>query len=78
LFSPERKKLLEAITKIRLCDIDAVSTPSELTQEYEELRALLDQIIGLLHETSDAIYEKYFSHTDSRYSMIQSSVIPEI
>ncbi|MEB2775877.1 circularly permuted type 2 ATP-grasp protein [Algoriphagus sp. D3-2-R+10] len=78
LFSIERKKLLEAITKIRLCDIDVISIPNVLTNEFDELTSLLDQIISLLHETSDAIYEKYFSHTESRYSMIQSSVIPEI
>jgi uncharacterized alpha-E superfamily protein len=78
LFSIERKKLLQAITKIRLCDIDVISIPNVVTQEFVELRVLLDEIIGLLHETSDSIYEKYFSHTDTRYSMIQSSVIPEI
>ena len=77
-FSIERKKLLKAITKIRLCDIEVISVPNEMTQEFDEMTVLLDQIIVLLHETSDAIYEKYFSHTDTRYSMIQSSVIPEI
>ena len=78
LFSTDRKKLLEAITKIRLCDIQRLSSTNESTLEYDELTSLLDEIICLLHETSDFIYEKYFSHTDTRYSMIQSSVIPEI
>lgn len=78
LFSTERKKLLEAITKIRLCDVQVLSQPNEVTQEFDELTSLLDQIIELLHETSYSIYEKYFSHTDTRYSMIQTSVIPEI
>ncbi|MEN2283080.1 circularly permuted type 2 ATP-grasp protein [Algoriphagus sp. SE2] len=78
MFGFERKKLLEAITKIRLCDIDQLSVPNPLTQEFDNLIALLDQIIELLHDTSDLIYEKYFSHTGSEYSMIQTSVIPEI
>lgn len=78
LFTSERKKLLEAITKIRLCDINTLCMPSECCNEYEELTKLLDHVIELLHDTSDFIYEKYFSHTGSGYRMIQTSTIPEI
>lgn len=78
LFSIERKKLLEAITKIRLCDIDVLATVDPETKQYHELNHFLDQIIELLHDTSDVIYQNYFSHTGSGYSMIQTSVLPEI
>ena len=78
LFSIERKKLLEAITKIRLCDVDKLSLLNGESQEFDELKTFLDQIIELLHDTSDVVYEKYFSHTGSSYKMIQTSVIPEI
>jgi uncharacterized circularly permuted ATP-grasp superfamily protein/uncharacterized alpha-E superfamily protein len=78
LFGIERKKLLEAITKIRLCDLDQLSTSNPDSHGFDNLTILLDQIIELLHDTSDVIYEKYFSHTGSGYSMIQTSVIPEI
>ena len=77
-FGVERKKLLEAITKIRLCDITEISTLDQESNEFSNLTKLLDQTIELLHETSDLIYQKYFSHTGSAYSMIQTSIIPEI
>ena len=77
-FGIERKKLLEAITKIRLCDVTEISTLDLESNEYSQLIILLDQTIELLHETSDLIYQKYFSHTGSAYSMIQTSIIPEI
>ena len=78
LFGIERKKLLEAITKIRLCDLDLLSNSNPVSHGFDNLTTLLDQIIELLQDTSDLIYEKYFSHTGSGYSMIQTSVIPEI
>ncbi|MBN7810678.1 circularly permuted type 2 ATP-grasp protein [Algoriphagus sp. H41] len=78
LFGGERKKLLEAITKIRLCDIDRLSEPNAKTKAYQELTAFLDEIVELLHDTSDVVYEKYFSHTGSNYRTMQTSVIPEI
>ncbi|GAA0877084.1 circularly permuted type 2 ATP-grasp protein [Algoriphagus jejuensis] len=78
LFSIERKKLLEAITKIRLCDIDKLSAADTESHEFTALTSFLDEIIELLQDTSDVVYEKYFSHTGSSYRMMQTSVIPEI
>ncbi len=78
LFGSERKKLLEAITKIRLCDIERLSVPDPASQEFLDLTVFLDEIVDLLHETSDIVYEKYFSHTGSSYRLMQNAVIPEI
>ncbi|GAB3221353.1 circularly permuted type 2 ATP-grasp protein [Algoriphagus aestuariicola] len=78
LFGAERKKLLEAITKIRLCDIDRLAEAEPATREFLALTAFLDEIVDLLHETSDVVYEKYFSHTGSSYRMMRTAVIPEI
>ncbi len=76
--SPARKKLLKAITKIRLCDIAKLCTLDEDRAVYVHLPVFLDEIIQLMKETSDFIYEGYFNHTGSRYSMIQTSMLPEI
>ncbi|WP_258104358.1 circularly permuted type 2 ATP-grasp protein [Marinoscillum sp. MHG1-6] len=76
--SPARKKLLEAITKIRLCDLQKLSTLVENKDSYAHLSLFMDDIIGLLKETSNLVYEKYFNHVSSRYSMIQTSIMPEI
>jgi uncharacterized circularly permuted ATP-grasp superfamily protein/uncharacterized alpha-E superfamily protein len=76
--SPARKKLLKAITKIRLCDIDKLCTIDEDRAAYIHLNDFLEEIIKLLRETSDLVYETYFSHTGTRYSMIQTSNLPEI
>jgi uncharacterized circularly permuted ATP-grasp superfamily protein/uncharacterized alpha-E superfamily protein len=76
--SPARKKLLEAVTKIRLCDIDLLATADGKKGNYTHLKTFLDEITALLSDTSDLIYQKYFSHTSNRYHMIQTSLLPEI
>ena len=78
LFSNERKSLLDAMTKIRLCDMDKLCLLNSDNQKFDQLVKLMDEVIELLHQTSDIIYEKYFSHTGSGYQMIQTSFIPEI
>ncbi|MEQ8581752.1 MAG: circularly permuted type 2 ATP-grasp protein [Marinoscillum sp.] len=76
--SPARKKLLEAVTKIRLCDIELLATADEKKGNYTYLKTFLEEITVLLGDTSDLIYQKYFSHTSSRYHMIQTTLLPEI
>ncbi len=73
-----RKKLLEAITKIRLCDIQKLSTVDGSRTNYTHLTVFLDDITALIKDVSNLTFEKYFSHTSSSYSMIQTSVLPEI
>lgn len=73
-----RKRLLEAETKIRLCDIERLVIIDEKKQVYVHLKNFLADITSLLGQTSDAVYQKYFSHTGHRYNRIQTSILPEI
>lgn len=74
---PIRKKLLEAITKTRLCDIEELCIPNQ-KNSYANLILFLDQIIKLIQDTSTIVSEDFFDHTSNRYSMIQTTVLPEI
>lgn len=76
--APVRKKLLKAITKIRLCDINRLCILHEKKGTYPNFIDFLDRITRLLNETSVMINEEFFSHTTSRYSMIQPDLLPEI
>ncbi|UXP31457.1 circularly permuted type 2 ATP-grasp protein [Reichenbachiella agarivorans] len=77
--SPARKKLLEAVTMIKLCDIDSLCTVTTGSRKsHQNLKEFLKELIALLNEISVFVSEDYFSHTGSRYSMIQSSILPEI
>ncbi|MEQ8239289.1 MAG: circularly permuted type 2 ATP-grasp protein [Cyclobacteriaceae bacterium] len=78
LLTKAGKKLLETITKIRLSDVHELALLNEEKQEYSNLKDFLAEIIDLLKEISDIVYEQYFSHTSSKYSVIQTTNIPEI
>lgn len=77
-YSPARKKLLETVTKLRLVDINSITGLDDKKKNYEDVRIFLSEIKTLLAETAVLVMEKYFSHTGNRYSMIQSSILPEI
>lgn len=74
---PIRKKLLEAITKTRLCDIEELCKVDK-KNVYSNLVVFLDEIVGLIQETSIIVSEDFFDHTSNRYSMIQTTLLPEI
>ncbi|MFT7036959.1 MAG: putative alpha-E superfamily protein, partial [Cyclobacteriaceae bacterium] len=73
-----QKKLLEATTKIRLCDLEKMVATVGDENEYDQLIVFLTEIISLLKDSSYLIFEQYFSHTQNRYSMIQTDLLPEI
>lgn len=73
-----QKKLLEAITKLRLIDLQELITLDESGKEFANLKLFLADIKGLLSEVSSQVMGKYFSHTSGRYSMIQTTILPEI
>jgi uncharacterized alpha-E superfamily protein len=75
---PFRKKLLEAITKTRLCDIEELCILNQRNNRYTNLILFLDEIVKLIQETSTIISEDFFDHTSNRYSMIQTTLLPEI
>jgi len=72
-----RKKLLEAITKTRLCNIEDLCVLNHKNR-YANLVDFLDQVIALIHESATIVTEDFFSHTSSRYSRIQTTVLPQI
>jgi uncharacterized circularly permuted ATP-grasp superfamily protein/uncharacterized alpha-E superfamily protein len=73
-----RKKLLEAITKIRLCDLDQLCSMDSKKKNYPHLIAFLNEIEHLIQDSSRLIGEEFFSHTSSRYMRLQSAILPEI
>lgn len=76
--SRSRKKLLEAVTKVRLCDIEQLCTLDDTPSEYPVLAAFLDGIDKILQEVSLLISEEFFSHTSSKFARIQTATLPEI
>ena len=73
-----RKKLLEAVTKIRLVNIDQLCTLNEKKNNYPYLIDFLNDIERLVREASMLISEEFFNHTSSRFMRIQTAQLPEI
>jgi len=78
--SPAHKKLLEALTMIRLCDINKmVGAPRVNDLQKKELSHFLQHLILLLGQASTIIFESYFSPTQSQYSFVKSNnALPEL
>jgi uncharacterized alpha-E superfamily protein len=78
--SPAHKKLLEALTMIRLCDVNKmVASGTTIGVNKKELNRFLSQLIVLLGEASTIIFESYFSPTQSQYSFVKSNTaLPEL
>ncbi len=74
--SPIDKKLLEAMTKVRLAELVRLAAVNE-DGKYEDLSNFLNDIIELLRAASQLVNEKYFSHSGSAYQVMKSE-IPEI
>ncbi|OOQ61596.1 circularly permuted type 2 ATP-grasp protein [Mucilaginibacter pedocola] len=73
--SPAQKKLLEALTMIRLCDLSQLMASGN----KKELSDLLGRLIVLLGEASTFIFENFFSPTQSQYSFVKSNnSLPEL
>ncbi|HEY9197106.1 MAG TPA: circularly permuted type 2 ATP-grasp protein, partial [Mucilaginibacter sp.] len=78
--SPARKKLLEALTVIRLCDVTQMVSPGEANNfTHKELSLFLHKLITILGQASTMIFESYFSPTQSQYSFVKSNnLLPEL
>jgi uncharacterized circularly permuted ATP-grasp superfamily protein/uncharacterized alpha-E superfamily protein len=74
---PAEKKLLEALTKVRLCDIQQLAAVEEDSGAREELYNFLQQVSDLLAETASLIINQFFSLTDNQYGFVKSQ-LPEI
>lgn len=75
--NPIRKKLLDASTRIRLCDTNMLASIESNEKNRKELSELLGDVIQLLGEASIMVSEQYFSHMQNQYSFITTE-IPEI
>ncbi len=71
-----QKKLLEIITLIRLCNVDALAD-QVVDKERKDLQIFLQKIIMNLQEVSNIIYHTYFAHSRDRYAFV-SSKLPEL
>lgn len=76
--SPAEKKLLKALTRVRLCDLDELMPIHEETEAREKLHQFLGEIMGLLTEASDLIIDQFFSLTQNQYGFVKSPTLPEI
>ncbi len=76
--NPAQKKLLEAQTKVRLCDLSALV--AEKNEEYirVELNQFLANMVEVLTQAAHLIYESYFSHMQQEYSFVKTNKLPEI
>lgn len=76
--SPAEKKLLEALTLVRLCDTEQLCSVEEDSMAREELYRFLHQVMGLLTEASSLIIDQFFSLTQNQYGFVKSPNLPEI
>lgn len=76
--SPAEKKLLEALTMVRLCDIKAILKVEEDSMAREQLYQFLNQVKGLLTEASSLIIDQFFSLTQNQYGFVKSRNLPQI
>jgi len=72
-----RKKLLEALTVVRLSEPDKLMIADKKTKERKELVILLDKVLDLMRKVSSLIVNQYFNHTESSYGFVTTK-IPEI
>lgn len=72
--SPAHKKLLEALTMIRLCDINKLVASGAINDPGKKaLNHFLHHLIDLLNQASTIIFESYFSPAQSQYSFVKSN-----
>jgi uncharacterized alpha-E superfamily protein len=78
--SPARKKLLEALTTLRLCDINKLSASGRANDAYKkDLSHFLQHLVTILGQASTIIFETYFSPNQSQYSFVKSNnALPEL
>lgn len=75
---PARKKLLEALTMVRLCDVHQLVTAHKKDHSKKELSNFLNRLISILKQASTIIYETYFSHTQNQFSLVHSKQAAEL
>ena len=77
MLSPAEKKLLEALTLVRLCDIHTLVEVHEESLARENLHQFLHQIMDLLTKASNLINAQFFSLTQKNYGFVKSQISPD-
>jgi uncharacterized circularly permuted ATP-grasp superfamily protein/uncharacterized alpha-E superfamily protein len=67
--TPEERLILEALTQLRLADMEKLAQPAE-NQVRKDLEQLLAQLERLLPALSDAITHGYFSHAEQPRQLV--------
>lgn len=68
--SAEERILLEAVTALRLTDIESLALPTPKSNRRDTLRALLERLYNLLLGLSDAISHAYFDHVETPQQLV--------
>jgi uncharacterized alpha-E superfamily protein len=76
--SPARKKLLEALTMVRLCDVRELASFKDNDLSKKELALFLNHIILILGQASILINETFFNHTQSQFSFVNRNTMQEL
>jgi len=76
--SAVRKTLLTALTKVRLCEVKTLVELDKESDEYSNLVEFLSEIIELLNEVSNKIFETYFGQKGDKYRVMSQSRLLEI
>lgn len=76
--SPAGKKLLQALTDIRLVEIDHLIATQKNEVIRKNLNVFFENIIQLLEAAADHIYEDYFSPTQNQFAFLKTAKLPEI
>lgn len=73
--TPEQRLALDALTQVRLVDIDKLRIVDG-DGRRADLAAMLDRLIALLPELSDTISRRYFSLTEEQPQRVHTRLLP--
>ena len=73
--TPEQRLALDALTQVRLADIEKLRSKGGQGSR-DELAALLDDLLAKLPELSDTISRRYFSLTEDQPQRVHTRLVP--
>lgn len=73
--TPEQRLALNALTQVRLADIDSLRL-ADADGQRSDLARLLDALLTMLPELSDTISRRYFSLTEEQPHRVHTRLVP--